>query len=304
MRIQRSVLLLVVGVTASISAIGASAANSTPDGAKGNPNLNHPALSFDSPDVLAVIFHPRPEGAVLAGGFENLTVPVGNGVTIGGRFYSAGTSNPTILFFHGNGEIVADYSELAKVYTGKGINFMPMDYRGYGRSSGIPTVTTMLQDAQSAFDYSRRWLKDHGYAGRFVVMGRSLGSASALELASAHTNEIDALIIDSGFADALALAQRLGWRPTGGQTMADTLFRHCEKIRLYKGPTLIIHGTQDTIIPIADADALCQASGSVTKKMLRIRGAGHNNLLAVGFDEYFQAVSNIVQNSKQAETGR
>ena len=300
----RYILLLLVGITASISAMVAPAAEALPNGAKGNPNMKTHAPSFDSPAVLAVIFHPRPEGAVLAGGFENLTVPVGDGVMLGGRFYSAGTNNPTILFFHGNGEIVADYAELAKVYTGMGINFMPMDYRGYGRSSGTPTVTAMLKDAHAAFDFSRRWLKDHGYTGRFVVMGRSLGSASALELASAHTNEIDALIIDSGFADALGLAQRLGWRPAGNQAMEDTLFRHCEKIRLYKGPTLIIHGTQDTIIPVADADALYQASGSVTKKMLRIRGADHNNLLAVGFDEYFKAVSNIVLHGAQAQTGR
>ncbi len=223
--------------------------------------MNHPTFSFDSPAVFAVIFHPRPEGTgtVLAGGFENLTVPVENGVTIGGRFYRAGTNNPTVLFFHGNGEIVADYAELAKVYTRMGINFMPIDYRGYGRSSGSPTVTTMLKDAQQAFCFARQWLRDHGYAGRFVAMGRSLGSASALELASSHTNEIDALII---------------------------------------------HGTHDTIIPVADAEALYQASGSVTKKLLRIRGAGHNNLLAVGPDEYFQSVSNIVQHGTQTETGK
>ncbi len=266
--------------------------------------MNTPALSFDSPAVLAVVFHPRREGVVSPGGFENLTVPVGDGVTLGGRFYRAGTNNPTILFFHGNGEIVADYADLAKVYTRKGINFMPIDYRGYGRSSGSPAVTTMIKDAHPVFNFARKWLRDHGYTGRFVVMGRSLGSASALELAASHTNEIDALIIDSGFADALALVQRLGWRPADGQVMADTLFRHCEKIRLYRGPTLIIHGTRDTIIPIADAEALYKASGSATKKLLRIRGADHNNLLAVGPDDYFQAVSNIVQNGTMAETAR
>lgn len=80
-RTPRSVLLLVEGMTAVIGAITASAANSVPGGTRGDPNMNHPALSFDSPDVLAVVFHPRPEGAVLAGSFENLTVPVGDGVT-------------------------------------------------------------------------------------------------------------------------------------------------------------------------------------------------------------------------------
>jgi len=87
----------------------------------------------------------------------------------------------------------------------------------------------------------------------------------------------------------------------GGQVVVDTLFRHSEKIRLYKGPTLIIHWTRDSIIPVADAETLYQASGSATKKLLRIRGADHNNLLGVGFDEYFQAVANIVGTRTPAE---
>jgi len=294
-------LLIVGGMTAAMGSSMVFADDSVAGGAKGEPSMKNPASPFDNPSVLAAVFHPRPEGAVSAGGFENLTIPVGDGVTLGGRFYSAGTNNPTMLFFHGNGEIVADYSDLAHAYTCMGINFMPLDYRGYGRSSGVPTLTTMLKDAHLAFDFARRWLTDHGYAGSFIVMGRSLGSASALELAAAHTNEIDGLIIDSGFADTLALLERCGWRPVPGQAVTDTLFRHAEKIRLYKGPTLIIHGTRDTIIPIADAEALYQASGGTSKRLLRIRGAGHNNLMAIGSDEYFQAVLSIVQNRAKAE---
>ena len=265
--------------------------------------MNHSALAYDQPSVLAVVFHPRPEGALDARGFERLTVPVGDGITLGGRFYAAGTNNPTILFFHGNGEIVADYADLAPLFTRMGINFLPMDYRGYGRSTGSPTVTTMLTDAHAALAYSRQWLADHGYAGRLVVMGRSLGSAPALELAAAHTNEIAALIIDSGFSDALALVQRLGWRQAGSPGMTDTLFRHGEKIRQYHGPTLIIHGTQDMIIPVSDAQALHQASGSATKRLLLIRGAGHNDLLSVGLNEYFQAVAQIALGGTKAAPG-
>jgi hypothetical protein len=53
-----------------------------------------------------------------------------------------GTEGPTLLFFHGNGEIVADYEDLGPLYASKGSVF-PMDYREHGRSTGTPTVTTM-----------------------------------------------------------------------------------------------------------------------------------------------------------------
>lgn len=53
---------------------------------------------------------------------------------------------PTLLFFHGNGEIVEDYDDIAQIYLKLGINFLPVDYRGYGRSTGSPTVTAMMRD--------------------------------------------------------------------------------------------------------------------------------------------------------------
>ena len=66
------------------------------------------------------------------------------GWSIGGRFYAAGATAPTLLFFHGNGEIVADYEDLGPLYARQGLNFFPVDYRGYGRSTGTPTVTAMI----------------------------------------------------------------------------------------------------------------------------------------------------------------
>lgn len=266
-------------------------------GCRETQNMDNSAGSFDSPDVLAVVFHPRSErtSTFASTRGETLTVPVGQDIVVGGRFYAAGTDNPTILFFHGNGEIVADYADVAAVYTGLGINFMPFDYRGYGRSTGQPTVTAMFQDAHAVFDFARAWLKERQYTGRLFVMGRSLGSASALELTAAHTNEVAGLIIDSGFADATALMRRLGWRARKGQMATDTLFHHTEKMAAYTGPTLIIHGTQDTIIPHTDAEALYQASRSNRKQLLRIRGGDHNNLMGVGFDEYFRTVADLVR---------
>ena len=109
-------------------------------------------------------------------------------------------SAPNVLFFHGNGEIVADYNDLGPLYISNGLNFMPVDYRGYGRSTGRPTVAAMMMDCHSIFEFTKRWLRDNGYTGRFIVMGRSLGSAPALELASHYKDQIDGLIVESGFA--------------------------------------------------------------------------------------------------------
>lgn len=249
---------------------------------------------LDSPDVSRVAFHPRREApAGVAAGFETLDIPVGDGVTVGARFYAAGTERPAILFFHGNGEIVADYHGVARFFVAAGANFLPVDYRGYGRSTGSPTVGAMLADARTVFAHVRRLLSERGFAATVIVMGRSLGSAPALEIAAAHPDETAGLVIDSGFADAVALMVRLGARRPAVSPAAATMGQE-RKIAAYGGSTLIVHGTADAIIPVADAEALFRASGSASKRLVKIDGAGHNDLLAVGMREYMRAVAELV----------
>jgi fermentation-respiration switch protein FrsA (DUF1100 family) len=248
---------------------------------------------LDHPRVLAVTFHPRRERMSKADGFERLEIPVGDGAVIGGRFYAAATNAPTVLFFHGNGEIVDDYHDVAGVYRALGINFMPFDYRGYGLSTGTPTVGALLADARASEAFARSWLADRGYRGRLIVMGRSLGSAAALELAAACGERIDGLIVDSGFAHLAPLLRRLGAPVPEDADGGDRLVGQLEKIRRYDGPTLIIHGALDFIIPIGDALDLQAASPSADKRLLRIEGAGHNDVMAVAGRAYFEAVSRL-----------
>ncbi|NOQ95719.1 MAG: alpha/beta hydrolase, partial [Desulfobacterales bacterium] len=130
------------------------------------------------------LFHPRPEWGPprSPSSSEDMLIPVEKDVGVGARFYLAGKDAPTILFFHGNGEIVADYDDIGPLYVRMGINFVPVDYLGYGRSSGTPTSTAMMRDAHVIFDSVHAWLKQKGHTGPFILMGRSLGSASVLEL--------------------------------------------------------------------------------------------------------------------------
>ena len=79
-------------------------------------------------------------------------------MVVGGRFHMAEKSAPNILFFHGNGEMVADYDEMGPLYNRIGINFLPVDYRGYGRSTGQPTITAMMRDCHVIFDFAKKWL--------------------------------------------------------------------------------------------------------------------------------------------------
>ena len=255
--------------------------------------------NLDHPDILNLLFHPRPEwgGRAQLENVTDLTIPVEDGISIGAKFYDAGQRAPVILYFHGNGEIVADYDELGPIYAGMGINFLPVDYRGYGRSTGAPSVSGMLADSHEIFKWIRKWLSEKGYSGPFIVMGRSLGSASALELASHYESEIDALIIESGFAGILPLLRLVGVDIDRlGISEKDDL-DHLDKIGNFVRPVLIIHAEFDHIIPFTDGQALYQASRSPDKKFLKIPGADHNTIFSVGIKEYLREVGSVVQNT-------
>jgi alpha-beta hydrolase superfamily lysophospholipase len=251
---------------------------------------------LDRPEVLSVIFHPRPElgPAPIDGHINDHLIQVEKEIHVGARFHLASAKGANLLFFHGNGEIVADYDQLGPLYNNLGINFLPVDYRGYGRSSGRPTISNMMADCHAIFDYVRRWMADNGHSGPLITMGRSLGSACALELVAGHADQIDGLIIESGFAYIAPLLHLLGVNPDALGLEQRDGFANTEKIANFPGPTLIIHAEHDPIIPFSDGMAHYKASTAQDKSLLKIENAHHNDILMRGLDDYLQAIQRLV----------
>ncbi|MDF1592166.1 MAG: hypothetical protein P1P89_11670 [Desulfobacterales bacterium] len=82
-------------------------------------NLNQMDFSeLDRPEVLSAIFHPRVDRRTPAMNqqTQNHLIPVEEDVVIGASFHMETTTAPNILFFHGNGEIVADYDDMGSIY--------------------------------------------------------------------------------------------------------------------------------------------------------------------------------------------
>jgi pimeloyl-ACP methyl ester carboxylesterase len=251
---------------------------------------------LDQPEVLQAIFHPRqeilpappPENAV------DVDIPVDDGIHIHARFHLASKEDPNILFFHGNGEIVSDYDDIGPFYSKYGMNFLAVDYRGYGRSTGSPSVTSMLGDAHIALDTAREWLNAAEHTGPLVIMGRSLGSAAAIEIASSHSDDITGLIIESGFATTLPLLTNLGVDTAVLGITEEDGFRNVRKISTLPKPTLIIHGQYDEIIPINSAAILQAQSPARSKELQVVPGASHNTIIAQAGEMYFSVIKRFI----------
>ncbi len=250
---------------------------------------------LDRPEVLAVLFYPRRENVrPPSSGIERVSLPVEPGIAVGGHLYRARRESPLLLYFHGNGEIAADYDDLAPLYTEMDLTLLVMDYRGYGTSDGTPTASSLAGDAWTIYQALDELCRTHGLAPRRrYLMGRSLGSAAALEIASRAQGEIAGLIIESGFANTFPLLERLGLRIAGASESRDGAGNK-EKIGRIATRTLIIHGEDDILIPISEAEELYGQSAAKEKRLVRIPDAGHNDLMIVGMRQYFGAIRQFV----------
>jgi len=260
---------------------------------------------LDRPEVLSHIFYPQQDARTpLPPGAMDLLFEVEPGIRIGCRFYLCQCDAPSILYFHGNGETVSDHDTIGPRYNEVGINLLVTDYRGYGWSDGQPSVTTMFKDGEILLQETRKWLEENGYNGALFLMGRSLGSACAIDLAAKFPDEIKGLLIESGFADTLPLARSLGIDLNDSDLTEEECFNNSAKIALVTKPTYILHGARDQIIPAVEAEKLQSFSGAKNKEFQVVPGADHNTIIAVAGRFYFQAIKQFIDKITGAATWR
>ncbi len=254
---------------------------------------------IDQPFLLQFIFYPREDSTPCPENAFDLMVKVEDQVSISSRFYISHPQWSWVLFFHGNGEVVSDYDGIAPFYHRIGLNLVVADYRGYGLSNGIPTLTHLVQDCHLIFKGVKEELLRRNLRGDLWVMGRSLGSISAIELAFHHQDSIKGLIIESGFPSVVRLMNHFGM-PAFGIDL-NKIDQGClEMIQGILLPTLIIHGEQDQLVPLENAKDLYHHLGAKEKELLIIPGATHNDIMWVGFNIYFETIKRF---TKKTQTG-
>ena len=222
-------------------------------------------------------------------------VNVDSDTSVGIRLFIKDNDYPTILFFHANAEIAHEYDDIAEMYNQYNINFIVAGYRGYGISNGTPNKDNSLSDSLKIFAYVKEYLKTLRNTNKIVVMGRSLGSTSACHIMNNNENEVYGAIIDSGFATEYPFLLRFGVNPKEINFNLSDGFNNLEKIKRFKKPLLIIHADLDEIIPFSQADIMFVESGSYNKDLFKVNGAGHNNLISIARDHYFDRIRNFIE---------
>jgi fermentation-respiration switch protein FrsA (DUF1100 family) len=188
---------------------------------------------------------------------------------------------PVIIFFHGNGDILAWRAPWFAELIADGTGLVAVSFRGYAGSSGSPSEAGLLQDAEAAHAFAaQRYAPE-----RIVSWGFSLGTGPAIALAARH--RIAALILEAPYtsiADIAAAA--FPFAPV--RWFVRDPFHADQWIADVTAPVLIMHGGRDVTIPIRFGEKL-YAFAREPKQMVRFPEAAHNDLDSFGTTDVARA---------------
>ncbi len=196
-----------------------------------------------------------------------------------------GGDGPVVLFAHGNaGNLFYRASLLGFFVRHTGARTLLFEYSGYGGNGGTPSEEEVYRDGLAAYDH----LTAEGVAPeRIIFYGESLGGAVALTVASERP--VAGVVLQAPFSSLSSLARRLyPWLPLGA-VLVRGAFPNAEQVRQLTVPVLVVHGTQDEVIPFAEGRTL-HAAAPAGAEFLPIEGAGHNDLFEVGGEEYLRGL--------------
>ncbi len=175
-----------------------------------------------------------------------------------------------VLYFHGNGEVLAWLVPRFRAITADGTGLVAMSYRGYGGSTGSPSESALLRDAAAAYDFARARYD----AERIVAWGFSLGSGVAVATAAAHP--VGGLILEAPYTSITDLAARAFPFLPVCPFVRDS-FHSDQRIAQVHAPLLIMHGARDPAIPLRLGERLFAAANE-PKQFVRFPEGGHNDL--------------------------
>ena len=229
-----------------------------------------------------LIFHPPAQldnaGEIRALGGEEVSFESPDGTRISGFYFAHEDPQRGLLYTYGNGEDAARNAEyMAYLRDILQASVLICDYRGYGRSEGLPEEAALVEDGLAA----QRWLADkiEVEPSEIALFGRSLGGGVAVAIAERQGAQ--ALIVHSSFANMVDVgAAAYPWLPV--RLLMKNRFESETRIKNFDGPLLQIHGTADEIVPLRMARPLFEASPSSQKQFLELPDGTHNDGLDRG----------------------
>jgi fermentation-respiration switch protein FrsA (DUF1100 family) len=187
-----------------------------------------------------------------------------------------------VIHFHGNAQNMSAHFGFVSWLPAEGFNLFVFDYRGYGTSAGRADRSGVYEDSLAALDYvAARPGIDHS---RLLVLGQSLGGANAIAaVGSRHHSGIRAVVIESAFASYQGIVRdkiadipilSLLRAPLSHILIGNSLNPDAVVANIAPTPLLIIHGTDDRVVPFSHGMRLFELARE-PKQLWSVDGGGH-----------------------------
>ncbi len=248
--------------------------------------LQSPLAALENSLVFAPL--PYPEGDWAPDGLEieDVYFESADGTQLHAWYLRHSQPRAVVLYAHGNaGNLSHRAPIIRELHERQDVSVMIFDYRGYGRSEGVPDESGILQDARAA----RNWLaqRERLNFDDIVIMGRSLGGGVAVDLAA-----------NDGARGLVLISTFTSLPDVGARTVPVLPVRSIMRYRLdseskianYRGPLLQCHGDADRVVPYELGRELFDAANE-PKRFISIPGGTHNDAMTAEFhaalDQFF-----------------
>ena len=220
--------------------------------------------------------------------YERVALRTADGETVAAWWIPGPADAPEILFLHGNGGNLSLWSDVIAGIGREGWSVFALDYRGYGLSTGAPSEQGLYRDADAFLE--EFWARRHRPGRPVIYWGRSLGATVAAYMTTRRRPS--ALVLEAPFYSARTLisGDPVMW------LLARFMSYRLETaafLRGFPGPTLIVHGDADRIVPLRQGRRVFDALGGA-KRMAVVPGAGHNDLHVASPDLYWRELRRFV----------
>lgn len=220
--------------------------------------------------------------------FTPLTITTADGERLRAWHLPRADARAQVVYFHGNGGNLSVWSDVLVGLWRERFDVVAVDYRGYGLSTGRPSEQGLYRDAEATVTYTQSHLRRADLP--LLYWGRSLGSTVAAYAAARQAP--DGVILEAGFPDVRAV---LAGNPVLWLLSVFSTYRFptAAWMSTVTTPTLVLHGTRDSVIPYRLGERLHDALPG-PKRFVAIDGGDHNDPTPADAARYWSAVGDFV----------
>jgi pimeloyl-ACP methyl ester carboxylesterase len=233
-----------------------------------------------------LVYFPDRDRPPAPPGVEEIALTTADGLRLTAWSVGPSTSDTVVLVAPGNAGNRLDRLPLARDLADTGLAVLLLDYRGYGGNPGDPSESGLAHDARAAWDHLRNRFD------RIVLLGESLGAAVVTRLATEVPERPHGLVLRSPF-ESLAAVGRAHYPFLPVKTLLRDRFPVAEHVRRVTAPTVVVYGTDDSVVPPRQSRAVADAAGNLVHTVA-VEGADHNDAVLGSGGVVVDAVRRVV----------